>query len=70
MRRYVEDAIEALPLEKLSDPKVQKAVLAGGSFVAWQVAKRHPIGRAALMARRGAKLVGAVQKMRAGPKLP
>lgn len=70
VRRRVEAAIEALPLEKLQDPKVQQAMLKGGSMVAWQLAKRHPIGRAALMARRGAKLVGAVNKARAGGKLP
>lgn len=70
MRKRLDDALDALPLEKLADPKVQKALLTGGSFVAWQIAKRHPVGRAALMARRGAKLVGAVQKMRTGQKLP
>lgn len=70
MRRHVSRALDALPVERLSDPKVQKALVSGGSFVAWQLAKRHPVGRAALMARRGAKLVGAVQKMRAGQKLP
>ena len=69
MRRVPID-LDALPLDRLRDPKVQKALVAGGSFVAWQLAKRHPLGRAALMAKRGAKLVGAVQKARAGQKMP
>lgn len=70
MRDRIDKTLDALPLEKLADPKVQQAVLKGGSLVAWHIAKRHPIGRAALMARRGAKLVGAVKKARAGSKLP
>ena len=70
MRRHVDRALDALPLEKLADPRVQKAAFKGGSLIAWQLAKRHPIGRAALMARRGVKLAGAVNRMRAGGKLP
>ena len=70
MRRTIDRTLDAIPLEKLSDPKVQKTLLKGGSMVAWHLAKRHPVGRAALMARRGAKLVGAVQRARAGGKLP
>lgn len=70
VRRHVEAALDALPLEKLQDPKVQKAAFKGGSMIAWQLAKRHPVGRAALMARRGVKLAGAVNKMRSGSKVP
>ena len=69
MRDRIMDALDALPLEKLQDPKVQKAAFKGGSMIAWQLAKRHPVGRAALMARRGVKLAGAVNRMRGGGKL-
>ena len=69
MRDRITDALDALPLDRLQDPKVQKTLLKGGGMVAWQLAKRHPVGRAALMARRGVKLAGAVNKMRGGGKL-
>ena len=53
----------------LTDPKAQRAALTGAGFVARQIVKRHPVGRAALLARRGAKLVGVAGKLRGG-KLP